>query len=412
MYDVVISGSGPAGAMAGKVMAKAGYNVIIFDKAKLPWRKPCGGGVPEHIFTAGLLDYNELKKKGIIDTVTKDLYLRAPNDKELLLETPGETVVDRKIFDQFLRDKATEAGAEIREQTSVRDLLRDTKGCINGVKIQSAAGSEDIPSKMVIIADGVGSKLVVTAGLRREWEPDDIAICAVAIIEGYIEPEPLSKSMQIYIDDHIAPNSYAWLFPMQHSRANIGIGIWKKSEKKPMEYLMRLVEQPFFKAKVDAAKFKIIWKSSYPIPMQGVKGRTYDDAVMGIGDSMGFVAPIIGEGIFSALLTGKLAAETAIKALELGDYSKNVLKDFQRKWAKYGLKEGYNFQRTMRDAIVDNVDENFIRLMDWALEGDVNKKLLADLFSKGTSLVGDINPELMTKLTTELLPKLKLSKKT
>ena len=139
---------------------------------------------------------------------------------------------------------------------------------------------------------------------------------------------------------------------------------------------MRLVEQPFFKAKLDAAKFKIVWKSSYPIPMQGVKGRTYDDAVMGIGDSMGFVAPIIGEGIFSALLTGKLSAETAIKALEMGDYSKNVLKDFQRKWAKYGLKEGYNFQRTMRDAIVDNVDENFTRLMDWALEGDVNKKLL------------------------------------
>jgi digeranylgeranylglycerophospholipid reductase len=351
MYDVTISGSGPAGAMAGKVLARAGYKVVIYDKAKLPWRKPCGGGVPEHVFTAGLLDYNELKKKGIIDTDTKDLYLRAPNDKELLLETPGETVVDRKVFDQFLRDNATEAGAEIREQTSVRDLLRDSKGCINGVKIQSTTGSEDIPSKIVIVADGVGSKLVVKAGLRKEWEPSDIAICAVAIIEGYIEPEPLSNSMQIYIDDKVAPNSYAWLFPMQNNRANIGIGIWKKGEKMPMEYLMRLVEQPFFQKKIDAAKFKIFWKSSYPIPMQGVKGKTYDDAIMGIGDSMGFVAPIIGEGIFSALLTGMLAAETAIKALELGDYSKNVLKEFQRKWAKYGLKEGYNFQRTMRELL-------------------------------------------------------------
>jgi digeranylgeranylglycerophospholipid reductase len=409
MYDIVISGAGPAGAMAGMVIAKAGYNVIVYDKAKLPWRKPCGGGVPEHVFAAGLLDYNELKKKEIIDKDTKDLYLRAPNEKELLLRTPGETVVDRKIFDQFLRDKATEVGAIIQDQTSVRDLTRDQNEFINGVKIQSSTGTEEFSSKMVIIADGVGSKLVVKGGLRDKWDPSDIAICAVAIIEGYIETEPLSNSMQIYIDNNIAPNSYAWLFPMINERANIGIGIWKKSEKTPMELLKRLVEQPFFKNKIDESKFRFFWKSNYPIPMQGVKGRTYGDGIMGIGDSMGFVAPIIGEGIFSALLTGKLAGETAIKALETEDYSKNILKEYQRNWAKYGLKEGYNFQRTMRDAIVDNVDENFNILINWALENEENKALLADLFTKGTSLVGDINPELMSKLSTELLPKLTLS---
>ncbi|NVM54859.1 MAG: NAD(P)/FAD-dependent oxidoreductase [Candidatus Helarchaeota archaeon] len=407
MYDIVISGAGPAGAMAAKVLAKAGFNVIAFDKAKLPWRKPCGGGVPEHIFSEGLLDYQEMKRKNIIDKDTRDLFLRAPSGKEILIDTPGETVVDRKVFDQFLREKAIDHGAEIQDQSSVRELTRDQNGFINGVKIKSPSGFKEISSKIIIVADGVGSKLVVEGGLRKKWLPTDYAICAVAIIEGYIEPEPLSNSMQIYIDDKVAPHSYAWLFPMTKNRANIGIGIWKKSEKRPMELLKRLVEQPFFKQKLDESKFKIFWKSSYPIPMQGVKGRTYGDGIVGIGDSMGFVAPIIGEGIFSALLTGKLAAETAIKALELGDYSKKVLKEYQRAWAKFGLKDGYNFQRMMRDAFVDNINENFNNLIDWALEDEENKQLLGEIFTSGTSLVGNISPELIAKITNELLPKLK-----
>ncbi|HUX99973.1 MAG TPA: NAD(P)/FAD-dependent oxidoreductase [Candidatus Deferrimicrobium sp.] len=411
MYDVIISGTGPAGAMAARVLAKAGVKVIAFDKAKLPWRKPCGGGVPEHVFSQGILDYTELKRENIIDTDTKNLYLRAPNEKELLMETPGETVVDRKIFDQFLREKALEVGAIIQDQTSVQDLIKDKEGFIQGVKIKDPNGVTDVSSKIVIVADGVGSKLVVKGGLRKKWEPDDYAICAVAIIEGYVEPEPLSNSMQIYIDDIVAPNSYAWLFPMKKNRANIGIGIWKKSEKRPMEFLMRLVKQPFFKKKLDEAKFKFFWKSSYPIPIQGVKGRSYGDGVMGVGDCMGFVAPIIGEGIFSALLTGKLAAETAIKALELGDYSKKILKDYQKAWMKFGLKEGYEFQRMMRDAVVDNINENFNKMIDWALQDEQNKKLLGEMFVSGTSLVGNIPPELISKLTNELLPTLKIIKK-
>ena len=126
---------------------------------------------------------------------------------------------------------------------------------------------------------------------------------------------------------------------------------------------------------------------------------------------MGFVAPIIGVGIFSSLLTGLFAAETAIEALELGDYSKKVLKKYQRAWAKFGLKEGYNFQRTMRDAIVNNINENFNSLIEWAYEDEMNKKLLGEMFVSGTSLAGNIPPELIAKITNELLPKLNMFKK-
>lgn len=409
MYDVVISGAGPAGAMAATVLAKAGMKVIAFEKGHM-WRKPCGGGVPEHCFSSGILDYTELKKANVIDKDTKDLYLRAPSGKELLIETPGETVVDRKVFDQYLREKASDQGAEIRYHAWVKDFKRDQNGFINGVKVKNSSGTQEISAKIVIVADGVGSKLVVKGGLRKRWLPSDYAICAVAIIEGYTEPEPLSNSMQIYIDDNVAPNSYAWLFPMANDRANVGIGIWKESGKRPMELLQQLIAQPFFQNKIDKPQFKFYWKSSYPIPIQGVKGRTYGDGIMGVGDAMGFVAPIIGEGIFSALLTGKLAAETAVNALEQGDYSKKILKQYHRAWMQYGLKEGYDFQRSMRDAIVDNINENFNSLIEWALETEVNQKLLGEMFVSGTSLAGNIPPELITKITNELLPRLRISK--
>ena len=44
MHDIAVVGGGPAGAMCGERLARAGYAVTIYDE-HLAWEKPCGGGL-------------------------------------------------------------------------------------------------------------------------------------------------------------------------------------------------------------------------------------------------------------------------------------------------------------------------------------------------------------------------------
>ena len=62
--------------------------------------------------------------------------------------------------------------------------------------------------------------------------------------------------------------------------------------------------------------------------------QTYTDNIMLIGDAGGFPCPLEAEGVFPAMETGKLAAETAIKCIADGDTSKNALKLYEDKWKK------------------------------------------------------------------------------
>ena len=57
MYDVVISGAGPAGSKCAEVLAKNGFKVALIER-DANWRKPCGGAVNSRIFKY----YPELRK--------------------------------------------------------------------------------------------------------------------------------------------------------------------------------------------------------------------------------------------------------------------------------------------------------------------------------------------------------------
>ena len=49
-----------------------------------------------------------------------------------------------------------------------------------------------------------------------------------------------------------------------------------------------------------------------------------------IGDAAGFVSPISGEGIHPGIVSGQIAAETAVKALKAGVISKKTLKPYKQ----------------------------------------------------------------------------------
>ncbi len=85
MYDVIVIGAGPAGCMAAKRIANAGYKVLLVDKMQMPREKSCSG-----ILIKKSVDLVENHFGKIPDTV-----LCRPNKNRGIIITNEENQVSR-----------------------------------------------------------------------------------------------------------------------------------------------------------------------------------------------------------------------------------------------------------------------------------------------------------------------------
>ena len=61
---------------------------------------------------------------------------------------------------------------------------------------------------------------------------------------------------------------------------------------------------------------------------------TYGNHVLLIGDAAGFVDPMTGEGIHTALDSGRIAARFLCEAIAVGNFDKEVMREYQNRWLK------------------------------------------------------------------------------
>ena len=238
IYDVIISGSGPAGAIAAKVCAKSGLKTLMLERHPLKPRfeKPCGGGIPNQVFE----DFN-IPTRDVIEQRINGSTVFAPNGDKYTIEVPGEPSgwnVKRSVFDKYLCDDAVKTDLEVLEKAFVFDILTKDQYVI-GVKARHDGQIKDFKSNLTIAADGVGSKIVLKAGLRKKWDPyKDLGKCAVAFVSNYnlANNNQDEHYNQFYLSNEIAPNAYSWMFPLADNVVNIGLGIHRMSSLNPMKY--------------------------------------------------------------------------------------------------------------------------------------------------------------------------------
>ena len=215
MYDVVISGAGPAGSHCAKVLAEAGYKVALIEK-DTNWRKPCGGAVSSKIIDL----YPQIKKLNTPKITRAKLYSANFHSIERK-RAPGvySTIADRLEFDTYLRDIAIDSGAELFDKHMSIDFVTK-EGKKVGIKTKSPDGIKNINGNILIIADGMSSRLAVRSGLRPKWKTEDLILAHCEIWEG---ENNLEEDLEhFYFETYKA---YAWLFPLGNNRFNIGCGI-------------------------------------------------------------------------------------------------------------------------------------------------------------------------------------------
>jgi geranylgeranyl reductase len=328
---VLIIGASVGGATAAITLRAQGIETVMLEK-ELRKAKPCGGAVPPAAFREFDLPAH------LIDRKVKHCLIVSPSGQETSVPVAGSVpsdddyvaMVRREVFDGYLRERAQERGAEL-----IHGQLTGLSVEPNGVtaRYRSAAdGSEQtLRADVVIGADGAYSPTAKFLGLPALPR-------AVAIQERIALPDSQmarwEDTADLYLGAEVSPDLYSWAFPKK-DHITVGIGAGPGHTQQAKELLANLKRR--IGPAIDGGR--VILREAHALPMEPRKQMAFDRAML-IGDAAGLVVHTSGEGIYWAMKSGQIAAETLARHIDAPS-AKN-LRAYERSWWKqYGTMYGF-----------------------------------------------------------------------
>jgi geranylgeranyl diphosphate/geranylgeranyl-bacteriochlorophyllide a reductase len=299
----VVVGGGPAGATAANELARRGRSVLLLDRAGRI--KPCGGAIPPRLIQDFAIPHSLLVAQiGAARMVS-------PSARRVDMPIEGGFVgmVDRDVFDEWLRIRATRGGAERRTGTFER-IERGPNG--TAVVYRTKGGERIIvQARAVIGADGAKSAVA-----RQEVLGADRTAFVFAYHEIVRSPQNPGGSFDhsrcdVYYDGILSPDFYGWIFPHGET-TSVGVG----SAHKGFSLRGAVAE---LRRTSGLAAAETIRREGAPIPLRPLRKWDNNRDVVLAGDAAGVVAPASGEGIYYAMFGGQLAAEAVDTFLETAD---------------------------------------------------------------------------------------------
>ena len=340
-YDVVVVGGGPAGSTAARFCAQAGLRTLLIEKERFPRYKACGGCLS--VKAAALLDFD---LSSVVErTITGAKFTYCLKDPFFIgSQEPIGFMVMRDRFDQLLVRRALEEGVEMAEGARVVQV-QEMEG---GLEVEWGKG-ERLGCAYLIGADGTGSVVSRSfAPLKPKNDEDGFGLESEVPFEAVSDFS--SEDLQnVHLDFGRIPSGYAWIFPKKEG-LSIGIGgVFKAGEKsKPRHYFNTFIKDLGF---VNEEKMGRV--VGHPLPCfydenKKISHRT----VFLVGDAGYLMDPLTGEGIYYAIRSGQLAAETIRQSRENGmepasayEHSvRNLLLD-DLKWARHVSQIIYRFTK-------------------------------------------------------------------
>lgn len=308
MFDVVVIGAGPAGSATAYHLARSGLKVALLDKMDFPRDKTCGDGLTPRALKM-------LERMGLIAEVEQHAYrcnaitLRQSDDVTYPLSLdkldglPDHILVlPRLIFDDLVRQHALAAGAAFIPHAWVDGITYATDGMVR-VHVQ---GHEPLSCALAVIATGANSALLRDLGLLRSVPPVNRAA------RTYFENvEGLEDTIVLFFDGVELPG-YGWVFPTSPTTANIGCGVFFDSPTPQPSLLKHLIlEHPYLRRLLKHAR-QVAPIKGYALRTDFSPSHSGNEHILVVGEAVGLVNPITGEGIDYALESAQLAAEAIL----------------------------------------------------------------------------------------------------
>ncbi|MEM1132883.1 MAG: geranylgeranyl diphosphate reductase [Pseudomonadota bacterium] len=367
-FDVVIVGGGPSGATAAHDLATQGHKVMLLDRAGRI--KPCGGAVPPRL----LKDFDI--PQSLLKAHAHSARIISPKDNRVDMPV-GEGgyvgMVDRDEFDEWLRNRAAEAGA-IR-MTGTYEGIEQGDNNIATICYRTERNGEmqRVTTKAVIGADGARSKVA-----RDSIKNADRVPCVFAYHEIVKVPEEHQEDYRedrcdVYYQGHLSPDFYAWIFP--HGKtASIGLGSANKGF--PLRETTKLMRE-----QTGLDGWETIRKEGAPIPLKPLKKWDNGKNVLVVGDAAGVVAPASGEGIYYAMAAGRMGADAVMEYLKtanakaLAGARKKFMKQHGRVFWILGIMQYFWYSSDKRrERFVKMCDDPDVQRLTW--EAYMHKELV------------------------------------
>lgn len=304
-YDVIVIGAGPAGSSAARAAARRGLSVLLVDK-----RAEVGRPVQCAEYVSRLILQEVPVPRACVAHGTTHLRTHLPSGREHVMAAPG-FILHRALFDKHLAIEAARAGADVMLRTTA---LERTDG---GVVVRTARREQEIEAGVVIGADGAHSTVGRWIGQRNI---DFVAAAQCELVMNAAAPET-----EVYFAPEYV-GGYAWLFPKRLT-ANVGVGVHSAvGVSGASTALERFLDR--LKAAGRLQNINAVAYTSGFVPVGGLL-KGWEENILLAGDAAGCVHPVTGAGILFALISGRLAGETAAEALRGGNLE--LLSAYQRR---------------------------------------------------------------------------------
>ena len=361
-FDVIVVGAGCAGSVAAYVAASAGKSVLMVERGNYAGAKNMTGGrIYSHSLKEVFPDFEQeapLERKITHERIALMDHESAMTidftSPELAVEGADSYSVLRGPFDQWLAEKAEEAGAEAIYGIPVEELIKDESGRVVGVR----AGEDEITGQVVILCEGTNSMLAerclgnprpkanqMAVGIKETFE-----LPASTIEDRFLTPEGEGAAM-LFVGD--CTNGHVGGGFMYANKESISLGLvatisTTAEQDMPVYQMMEnFKNHPMVAPMIRGAK--MVEHSGHMVPEGGYNmiPRYIFDGCLLAGETAGFCMNLGYQvrGMDFAVASGRMAAEAACEAIDKGDTSAAGLASYKTKLEdSFVIKDLQTFQ--------------------------------------------------------------------
>ena len=361
-FDVIVVGAGCAGSVAAYVAASAGKSVLMVERGNYAGAKNMTGGrIYSHSLKEVFPDFEQeapLERKITHERIALMDHESAMTidftSPELAREGADSYSVLRGPFDQWLAEKAEEAGVEAIYGIPVEELIKDESGRVIGVR----AGEDEITGQVVILCEGTNSMLAerclgnprpkanqMAVGIKETFE-----LPASTIEDRFLTPEGEGAAM-LFVGD--CTNGHVGGGFMYANKESISLGLvatisTTAEQDMPVYQMMEnFKSHPMVAPMIRGAK--MVEHSGHMVPEGGYNmiPRYIFDGCLLAGETAGFCMNLGYQvrGMDFAVASGRMAAEAACEAIDKGDTSAAGLASYKTKLEdSFVIKDLQTFQ--------------------------------------------------------------------